>query len=71
MKHRAKGSWHWGSESSVANNPLEAPDSTQLYLFFHPYGVCIMKNTQKGYKGRNNFILSDSQAAIKALDSSR
>jgi ribonuclease HI len=28
-----------------------------------------MENTEKGYTGRNICILSDSQAAIKALDS--
>jgi ribonuclease HI len=27
-----------------------------------------MENTEKGYKGRNIYILSDSQAAIKALN---
>jgi hypothetical protein len=29
----------------------------------------IMENIQKGYRGRNIYILSDSQAAIKTLDS--
>jgi hypothetical protein len=35
------------------------------------YGIkaCIMENTEKGYKGRNIYILSDSQAAIKANNS--
>jgi hypothetical protein len=28
-----------------------------------------MENIEKGYTGRNIYILSDSQAAIKALDS--
>jgi hypothetical protein len=28
-----------------------------------------MENTEKGYTGRNIYILSDSQAAIKDLDS--
>jgi ribonuclease HI len=27
-----------------------------------------MENIEKGYKGRNKYILSDSQAAIKALN---
>ena len=31
--------------------------------------ACIMGNTEKGNTGRNIYILSDSQAAIKALDS--
>jgi hypothetical protein len=31
--------------------------------------ACIMENIEKGYTGRNICILSDSQAAIKALDS--
>jgi ribonuclease HI len=31
--------------------------------------ACVMENIEKGYTGRNCYILSDSQAAIKALDS--
>jgi len=31
--------------------------------------ACVMENTEKGYKGRNIYILSNSQAAIKAYDS--
>jgi hypothetical protein len=31
--------------------------------------ACIMENIVKGYTGRNVYIISDSQAAIKALDS--
>jgi hypothetical protein len=31
--------------------------------------ACIMEDIEKGYTGRNISILSDSQAAIKALDS--
>jgi hypothetical protein len=30
--------------------------------------ACVMENIEKGYKGRNIDILSDSQAAIKALN---
>jgi ribonuclease HI len=30
--------------------------------------ACIMENIEKGYKGRNIYILSDSQAAIQALN---
>jgi ribonuclease HI len=30
--------------------------------------ACIMENIEKGYKGRTIYILSDSQAAIKALN---
>jgi ribonuclease HI len=30
--------------------------------------ACITENTEKGYKGRNIYILSDSQASIKALN---
>jgi hypothetical protein len=29
--------------------------------------VCTMENTDKGYKGRNIYVLSDGQAAIKVL----
>jgi predicted transcriptional regulator len=31
--------------------------------------ACIMENIEKGHTGRNIYILSDSQAAIKALGS--
>jgi ribonuclease HI len=31
--------------------------------------ACIKENIEKGYIGRNIYILSDSQAAITALDS--
>jgi RNase H. len=31
--------------------------------------ACIMENIEKGYTGKNIYILSDSQAAIKALES--
>jgi hypothetical protein len=30
---------------------------------------CVMENTEKGYTGRNIYILFDSQAAVKSLDS--
>jgi ribonuclease HI len=30
--------------------------------------ACIMENIEKGYRGRNIYILSDSQTAIKALN---
>jgi ribonuclease HI len=30
--------------------------------------ACIMENIEKGYKGRNIYILTDSQAAIKTLN---
>jgi hypothetical protein len=35
------------------------------------YGIktCITENTENGYTNRNIHILSDNQAAIKALDS--
>jgi hypothetical protein len=31
--------------------------------------ACIVENTEKGYTGRNIYILSDREEAIKALDS--
>jgi hypothetical protein len=27
-----KSAWHWGSDSSVANDPLVEPDCTPLYV---------------------------------------
>jgi hypothetical protein len=30
--------------------------------------VCIMENKEKGYMGKNIYVLSHSEAAIKALD---
>jgi hypothetical protein len=40
-------------------------------IFQAEYAIkaCIMKNIGKGYTGRNIYILSNSQAVIKALDS--
>jgi hypothetical protein len=35
----------------------------------HAIKAHIMENIEKGYTGRNIYILSDSQTAIKALDS--
>jgi hypothetical protein len=34
----------------------------------YAFKACIMENLDKGYKGRNIYILSDSQAATEALD---
>jgi hypothetical protein len=31
--------------------------------------ACVMENTEKGYTGRNIYILFDGKAAIRALDS--
>jgi hypothetical protein len=40
-------------------------------IFQTEYAIkaCIVKNIGKGYTGRNIYILSNSQAVIKALDS--
>jgi hypothetical protein len=35
----------------------------------HAFNACVMEKAEKGYTGRNICALSDSQAAIKALDS--
>jgi hypothetical protein len=43
--------------------------TTVLQAEIYVIKVCIMENIVKGYTGRNIYILSDSQAAIKALDS--
>ena len=43
--------------------------SLGLHVEIHAIMACIMEKTEKGYTGRNVYILSDSQAAIKALDS--
>ena len=32
-----KATWHWGSDSSVVNNPLEEPGRTALYVGL-PFG---------------------------------
>jgi hypothetical protein len=37
----------------------------------HAIKACIMEKIEKGYKGRNIYILSDSQAAIKVLNNFR
>jgi hypothetical protein len=33
-----KAACHWGSDSSVANDPFGAPDSTHRTYAFHPHG---------------------------------
>jgi ribonuclease HI len=43
--------------------------TTVFQAEIHAIKTCIMENIEKGYIGRNSCILSDSQAAIKALDS--
>jgi hypothetical protein len=43
--------------------------STVFQAEIYAIKACIMENIEKGYTGRNIYILSDSQAAIKALDS--
>jgi hypothetical protein len=49
----------------------------QLHSWAPHYGIpglnaikaCIMEDIEEGYTGRNIYILSDSQAVTKALDS--
>jgi hypothetical protein len=43
--------------------------SLGLHDEIHAIKASIMENTGKGYMGRNIYILFESQAAIKALDS--
>jgi hypothetical protein len=42
--------------------------NTVLQVEIYAIKARIMDNKEKGYKGRNIYILSDSQAAIKALN---
>jgi hypothetical protein len=43
-------------------------DNTLLQAEVYAINACILFNSDRGYKNRNTYILSDSQAAIKALD---
>jgi hypothetical protein len=43
--------------------------SLGLHVEIHAIKACIMENTEKGYTGRTIYIIFDSQAATKALDS--
>jgi hypothetical protein len=42
--------------------------SFSLQAEIYAIKACTMENIEKGYKGRKIYILSDSQAAIKALN---
>jgi hypothetical protein len=43
--------------------------TTVFQAVIYAIKACIMENIEKGYKGRNIYILTDSQAAIKTLNS--
>jgi ribonuclease HI len=59
------GVYKWGSRRGIA-----LVSGFTLWYPRRKYDIkaCIMENIEKGYKGRNIYILSDSQAAIKVLN---
>jgi hypothetical protein len=79
FKSITKGSLVWYTERCKANKGTGAAGyrwgfSLGLHLTvfqaeIYAIKVCIMKNIEKGYTGKNIHILSNSQAATNALDS--
>jgi hypothetical protein len=60
------GVYKWGSKKGHRCNL--GLHTTVFQAEIYAIKACIMENTEKGYKGMNIYILSDSQVAIKALD---
>jgi hypothetical protein len=63
------GVYRWGSRRG--HSFILGLYTTIFQADIYAIKACVMENTEKGYTGRNICILADSQAAIKALDSSR
>ena len=59
-------SWGW-TDGAWKGGIASVLNSTPQYAI----KTCVMENPLKGYRGRNISIFSNSQAAIKALDSSQ
>jgi ribonuclease HI len=84
LQHDKKGGLIWYTDGSKTNKGTGAGVycySTGRKLSFSPgqhttvfqvevyaIEVCAVENLDRNYKNRNIYILSDSQAAIKALD---
>jgi hypothetical protein len=66
-KGTGAGVYRWGSRRGHSFSL--GLHTTVFQAEMYAIKACIMENIQKGYTGRNICILSDSQAAIKALDS--
>jgi ribonuclease HI len=65
-KGTGAGVYRWGSSRGHSFSlGLTMVFQAEIYAI----KPCIMENIEKGYTSRNIYILSDSQAAIKALDS--
>ena len=48
---------------------IPGPHTTVFQADIYTIKACILENREKGYTGRNIYILSDRETAIKALDS--
>jgi ribonuclease HI len=66
-KGTGAGVYRWGS--SRGHSFSLGFHTTVFQAEIYAFKACIMENIQKGYTGRNIYILSDSQAAIKTPDS--
>jgi ribonuclease HI len=66
-KGSGTGVYRWGSRRGHSFSL--GLHTTVFQAEIYAIKACIMQNIEKGYTGRNIFILSDSQADIKALDS--
>jgi ribonuclease HI len=66
-KDTGAGVFRWGS--GRGHSFSLALNTTVFQAEVYAIRACIMENQEKLYTGRNSCIISDSQAAIKALDS--
>jgi hypothetical protein len=66
-KGSGSGVYRWDSRRECSFNL--GLQTTIIQAKIYASKACIIENLEKGYTGRNICILSDSQAAIEALDS--
>ena len=59
----------WQDGSTYQTDGAQEGGTTVFQTEIYAIKSCLMENVEKGYTGRNIYILSDSQTAIKALDS--
>jgi hypothetical protein len=67
--HEGTGAGMYRSGSRKGRSFSLGHHTTVFWAEVYAIKACIMENLDKGYIGRNIYILPDSQAAIKALDS--
>jgi hypothetical protein len=65
-KHTGAGVYTWGSRRGHSFSL--GLHTTIIWAEIYATKACVMENIEKGYTGRNIYILSNSQAAIKAFN---